>query len=173
MTPLRRRGELVVAGVLAGIAILLLGLPNALLPDAAAQLFLIASFGPSAAILFGDPSGRSARPRAVIGGHLASAIVGVTVAQLLGGEPLLAAAVAVGVALGVMLATDTFHPPGGSTALLPVIGGASIAALGYSFVIAPVLTGAVALVIIAHLLRRGGDQVRRLARRDRQGAPGS
>jgi CBS-domain-containing membrane protein len=71
------------------------------------------------------------QPRNLVGGHVVSAIVGVTTYQLLHGYLWLAASVAVATAIAVMHATKTLHPPGGVTALIAVIGSTKIHALGY------------------------------------------
>ena len=44
---------------------------------------LVASFGASAVLLFGAPTSPLAQPRNLFGGHLISAIVGVSIYQLL------------------------------------------------------------------------------------------
>jgi len=44
------------------------------------------------------------------------------------------------------------HPPGGSTALLAVLGNDRLRAMGYQFVLYPVLSGACVLVAVALLV---------------------
>jgi len=61
----------------------------------------------------------------------------------------LAASVAVATAIAVMHVTRTLHPPGGATALIAVIGGESIHAAGYWYVLAPAGLGAAILLIVA------------------------
>jgi len=104
---------------------------------------LIGSFGASAVLLFGASESPLAQPRNLIGGHLISAIVAVVTVALLGTGPL-ATALAVGVSLFLMYVTRTVHPPGGSTALIGVMGGA-----GFMFVLVPVLAGALILLLVA------------------------
>ena len=48
-----------------------------------------------------------------------------------------------------MQITKTLHPPGGATALIAVTGGPQIKELGYGYVIFPVLSGALILLIVA------------------------
>ncbi|MGV3686509.1 MAG: HPP family protein [Daejeonella sp.] len=43
----------------------------------------------------------------------------------------------------------TLHPPGGATALIANIGSEQIKALGYLFVLSPVLTGVLILFVVA------------------------
>ena len=44
---------------------------------------------------------------------------------------------------------QTIHPPGGATALIAVIGSAKIKSLGYLYVLSPVLTGSLILLLVA------------------------
>ena len=110
---------------------------------------LIGSFGASAVLIYGAVRSPLAQPRNLLGGHVLSAIVGVTACQWLGASPWLAAAVAVSTAIAVMHLTGTLHPPGGATALIAVIGGESVHRLGYLYVLVPVALGACVMLIVA------------------------
>lgn len=116
------------------------------------HLFLIGSFGATAVLLYGSPTAPFAQPRFVIGGHFLSAIIGVTVYQLLP-EPLwLSSALAVSFAILAMYLSKTTHPPGGATALIAVIGSDKVHALGYWYVLDPVLEGILLLLLVALLM---------------------
>jgi CBS domain-containing membrane protein len=41
------------------------------------------------------------------------------------------------------------HPPGGATALIAIIGSERIKSLGYLYVISPILSGIIVLMIVA------------------------
>ncbi len=114
--------------------------------------FLIGSFGASAVLLYGAPSAEFSQPRNLIGGHVLSAIVGVTVFVLTGDDPIIAGPMAVSAAIVVMHLTRTLHPPGGATALIAIIGGEKIHSLGYRYVFFPVLVGALIMLIVALLV---------------------
>ncbi len=92
------------------------------------------------------------QPRNLIGGHVLSAIVGVTIFVLAGNDPIMAGPMAVSVAIVVMHLTRTLHPPGGATALIAIIGGEKIHSLGYRYVFFPVLVGALIMLIVALLV---------------------
>ncbi len=111
---------------------------------------IVASMGASAVLLFAVPHGALSQPWPLLGGHIVSAIVGVTCAKLIG-DPVLAAALAVGLAIGAMHYLRCLHPPGGATALVAVIGGPSVAALGYQYVLTPVAINAVIMFVTALL----------------------
>lgn len=136
------------AGGLLGI-LAVLAVSQQLIPGHA-SLLITASMGASAVLLFAAPHGALSQPWALIGGHLVSAAVGVTVAKLVA-DPELAAALAVSLAIGFMYGMRCLHPPGGATALFAVLGGETIHALGYGYLIAPVLLNALTLLVVAVL----------------------
>jgi CBS-domain-containing membrane protein len=112
------------------------------------SVFLVASMGASAVLLFAVPHGALSQPWSLLGGHVVSALVGATCARFVP-EALLAAPLAVGLAVGSMYYLRCIHPPGGATALVAVIGGADVHTLGYAFVAAPVLLNALVMLVIA------------------------
>jgi CBS-domain-containing membrane protein len=116
------------------------------------MVMIIGSFGASAVLIYGAIRSPLAQPRNLIGGHLISAIIGVTAYKLLGSQMWLASSVAVATAIFVMHATKTLHPPGGATALIAVIGGEKIHGLGYLYVIMPAGSGALTMLIVALLI---------------------
>ncbi len=109
---------------------------------------LVASMGASAVLLFAVPHGPLSQPWNLLGGHLVSALIGVTCALTIA-NPLLAAPLAVALAIAAMHYLRCIHPPGGATALTAVAGGASVHELGYHFVLTPVLLNALILLITA------------------------
>lgn len=115
---------------------------------------VIGSFGASAVLIYGAFDSPLAQPRNLIGGHILSAIIGVTAFLLLSGQTWLAAPLAVATAIALMQLTGTLHPPGGATALIAVIGGENIHQLGYIYVLFPVATGAFIMLLIALAVNR-------------------
>ncbi len=137
------------AGGIVGIAAVLFLNDHFVAP--AGRLLVIASYGASAVLIFGAIKSPLAQPRNLVGGHVVSALVGVTVFKLLHPFPWLAGGVAVGTAIAAMHATKTLHPPAGATSLIAVIGGPKIQALGYSYALLPVAAGALILLVVALL----------------------
>jgi CBS-domain-containing membrane protein len=115
-------------------------------------LLIIGSFGASAALIYGAIKSPLAQPRNFLGGHIISALLGVTMVKICGPYLWLAAALAVSCSIALMHATKTLHPPGGATALIAVISGPKIQNLGYLFVLMPVATGALLMLVIALLV---------------------
>ncbi|MHB1664931.1 MAG: HPP family protein [bacterium] len=115
-------------------------------------ILLIGSFGASAVLVYAATKSPLAQPRNLIGGHVLSGLVGVACYKFFGYDIILASALAVSLAIMVMLATKTLHPPGGATALIAVIGGKAIYSLGYLYAFIPAGLGAIVLLIIALLV---------------------
>lgn len=113
-----------------------------------AALLIVASMGASAVLLFAVPHGPLSQPWSLIGGHGISAVIGVACAMYVP-NPYIAAALAVGLAIGAMHYLRCIHPPGGATALTAVIGGPAVHALGFQFVFTPVLLNAAIILATA------------------------
>lgn len=109
---------------------------------------IVPSMGASAVLVFAVPHGKLSQPWALFGGHLISAFIGVLCYQLVP-DLFLAAALAVGLAIGAMHLLNCIHPPGGATALAAVIGGSSISTLGFEYMLTPVLLNTVVIFITA------------------------
>lgn len=110
--------------------------------------WVVASMGSSAVLLYAVPHGALSQPWAVIVGHVVSAFVGVTCVKLVP-DPILAAGLAVGLAIGAMHYLRAIHPPGGATAMTAVVAGPQVHDLGYQFVLTPVLANSAIMVAIA------------------------
>ncbi len=110
---------------------------------------MIGSFGASAVLIYGAVRSPLAQPRNLLGGHVLSALIGVSCWKLLNQDPWLAQAVAVATAIAVMHLTRTLHPPGGATALIAVIGSDQVHTLGYLFVLIPATLGPLILLVVA------------------------
>ena len=143
--PLR---SILVAGCGAFVAIVVL----LLLQDASRATWLMASFGASCLLVFALPDSPLAQPRNVIAGHVLSAATGMVVAHLLGVTPV-SLALAVALAIVLMLWTRTPHPPAGANPLIVMLAGSS-----WSFLLFPVLLGALILVAVACVVHKLNQQ---------------
>jgi len=112
-------------------------------------VLLIGSLGASAVLIYGAIKSPLAQPRNLLGGHIISALIGVTAFKLLAPNLWLASALAVATSILVMHATKTLHPPGGATALIAVLGGPKIHHLGYLYAVVPVAAGVVIMLLVA------------------------
>jgi CBS domain-containing membrane protein len=139
--------EKIISALSAFLGILLTGILSSSLGHSAVPL-MIASMGASSVLLFAAPHSPMAQPWSFVGGHLISALIGVTCFKLVPGA-FVAAAVAVALAIFAMHFLHCLHPPGGATALAMVISGQEVHALGYGAVLAPVSLNVFTLLVIA------------------------
>lgn len=112
-------------------------------------IYLIGSFGASSVLVYGVIESPLAQPRNLIGGHVVSALIGVTVQKLVPDILWIAAPLAVSLSIVLMQITKTLHPPGGATALIAVTGSIELKNLGYWYAISPVFVGCLILLVVA------------------------
>jgi CBS-domain-containing membrane protein len=143
LLPQSRFKEALIAGAGAGIGLSIMvmlgqwsGIPIASVP-----------FVTSIVLVLAAPESPPARPRCIIGGHLFCALAGFAVLWLLGPVPVLSA-LAVGLGVAAMIVTDTLHPPAGINGVLIVTLAPS-----WTFLLIPVLAGALVLIAFAALFR--------------------
>lgn len=110
--------------------------------------FLLASLGGSTIFLFALTETEAAQPRALFGGHLIGAGVGVACFQLFGSD-LWVYVLAVVLSMIAMILTRTIHPPAGANPLIMVQNHAGCDAL-----LNPVAAGALTLFAVAFLWSR-------------------
>ena len=114
---------------------------------------IIASMGASAVILFILPGSPLAQPWPLVGGHLVSAIIGISCAQLFT-DTIVASACASGGSVLAMLLLRCLHPPGAATALTPILAGDPANLMNYSFVLMPVGINVAIMLVMAIAINR-------------------
>jgi CBS domain-containing membrane protein len=107
----------------------------------------IVPLGATCALVFGAPAAPFVQPRNVIIGNILSALIGLVVFLIFGQATWWTLSIAIGVAMAVMNATKTFHPPAAVTVLLPLLK--EITDFTWAFI--PVGVGAVIVVVIGVL----------------------
>ncbi|WP_102798865.1 HPP family protein [Bowmanella denitrificans] len=134
----------------AGIALFVVTLTSQYLADLASTVVLLASMGASAVLLFGLPSSPLAKPWSFAAGHLISAGIGLLCSHLFTDMAVMAA-VTIALVLFAMYLFECMHPPGGATALVPVIAS-SEQLLGYEFLFLPVALNVTVMLLMALML---------------------
>lgn len=142
--------EKFIAALGGGLSIALISVISSAFTGAQGAVLMVPSMGASAVLLFAVPHGLLSQPWALLVGNLISAAIGVACAQWIE-QPVLAAALAVGLAIAAMYVFSCIHPPGGATALAAVIGGPAIHDLGYGYIVAPVLLNVLVILCVALL----------------------
>ena len=107
------------------------------------NLWLIPPFGASMVLVMAVNESPLAHPKNVFFGHLISAFAGVLVFWILGYSAI-SLGLGVGLAIFLMMVTDTIHPPAGANPIIAIFG-----AKGMSFIIMPVAIGAFFIVLFA------------------------
>ena len=107
------------------------------------NLWLIPPFGASMVLVMAAHESPLAQPKNVLFGHILSALAGVFVYSILD-YSFLSVGLAVGLAIFLMMATKTVHPPAGANPIIAVLG-----AKGIGFVLMPVAVGASFIVVFA------------------------
>jgi len=110
--------------------------------------FLLASLGGSTVFLFVLTETEAAQPRALLGGHIGGALVGILCYQVFG-DGLWVSVTAVVLTMMFMVVTRTIHPPAGANPLIMVHHHA-----GFQSLLNPVLAGVLTLFIVAMLWSR-------------------
>ena len=135
------------------IAIALVALISRYFVSGVGLPLMVASMGAAAVLLCAVPTSPMAQPWPLVGGHLVSAAIGVTCYRMLP-DPVWAGAVAVSVSIFAMLYLRCLHPPGGAAALVAVVGGPEIHALGFNFLLAPVGLNVAVLLGVVYATNR-------------------
>lgn len=102
-------------------------------------------FATSVVNVIGLPDAAPGQPRALIGGHLISTVIGLSMLSLFGNSEIVAAA-AVGLSIVAMHMSGTMHPPAGINPLIIVTSS-----LPWSFLFVPVLAGVFVLTALAYV----------------------
>ena len=107
------------------------------------NLWLIPPFGASMVLVMAVHESPLAHPKNILFGHILAALSGVLVFSLLGSS-FISLGLAVGLAIFLMMATKTVHPPAGANPIIAVLG-----AKGIGFILMPVALGASFIVLFA------------------------
>ena len=112
------------------------------------NIWLIPPFGASLVLVMSVNDSPLAQPRNVFFGHILSASSGVFLFYLLGNSPI-SISLALSLAIILMMITKTIHPPAGANPIIAILGAKS-----FEFVIMPVATGALFIVIFAFVYNK-------------------
>ncbi len=105
--------------------------------------FVLFSLGGSTVFLFVLTETEAAQPRALLGGHIGGALIGILCYQILG-DALWVSVTAVVITMMFMVMTRTIHPPAGANPLIMVHHHA-----GFLSLLNPVGAGVLTLFIVA------------------------
>lgn len=134
------------------VCMLLIGLISKLVTPELHSLILVASTGASIILVFMLHSSPLSQPYPLLMGHFICAIIGVACSYL-PLETYLTATICVASCIAAMSLFRCAHPPGGATAMMPILVGPE-AVGGFDFVIFPVMLNMLLLLIMGWLFHR-------------------
>ena len=118
------------------------------LGDASGVPFVVAPLGASAVLVFGLPESPLSQPANVLGGHAVAAALSLIADHLAPAGPI-TLAVTVGGVIALLGVVRLTHPPAGATSLVVMLTHP-----GWSFLVTPVIAGALVLVLVAVIVHR-------------------
>ena len=137
--------EPLINGFSAGLVISLLAL---LTFEASFGVWLVFSFASTALILFVFHESEFAQPKNIFFGHLISIIIGILINELMG-ISFVSLGLSVGISVSVMMYLRIVHPPAAANPLIALYADVS-----YDFILFPIITGSIMLILISFLINR-------------------
>ncbi|EXA59198.1 HPP family protein [Acinetobacter baumannii 348935] len=122
------------------------------------NLYIMAPFGATCVLLYAVAQSPLAQPRNVIFGHFISAFIGLFFLKVFP-DSILVVALSVGCAIALMQVFKCLYPPAGANPLVIFLTADTIS-YGWSFLVFPVLLGAIALVLIASAVNNIGSRTK-------------
>ena len=138
------------AGIGAGVTITILGYITyeSFLSSTNYGLWLVASFGSTVVVVFGYPNNEFAQPKNIFFGHLISILVGIFFNETIG-LTFYSLGLSVGIAIILMVYFKVMHPPAASNPLVALSMD-----LSFDFILFPVVTGTIVIIIMSILINR-------------------
>ena len=142
---IQKKLEPIVSGISAAIVI---GLLAFLTLETSAGVWLMFSFGATVFIVFVLYNLETAQPKNIFFGHLISILVGVFFNEVIG-LSFYSLGLSVGIAVILMVYFKVMHPPAASNPLVALSMD-----LSFDFVLFPVVTGSIVIIIMSVLINR-------------------
>ena len=106
-------------------------------------IWLIPPFGATMVLVMCAHDSPLAQPKNIFFGHVLSGISGLIVITLIGNN-IYCLGLGVGLAIFIMMITNTVHPPAGGNPLIVILGDQTI-----SFILMPLAAGSVVIILFA------------------------
>jgi len=129
-------------------AAFVIGVLSLLTFDSPLGVWLLFSFGSSSLILFVFHDSEFAKAKNVFFGHLISIIIGISFNNFMG-ISFISLGLSVGLSVTLMMYFKIIHPPAAANPLIALFADVS-----YEFILFPVITGSVVLIILSYLINR-------------------
>ena len=106
-------------------------------------VWLIPPFGATMVLVMSVHDSPLAQPKNIFFGHVLSGLSGLIIVNLIGSN-IYCLGLGVGLAIFIMMITNTVHPPAGGNPLIVIIGNQSL-----SFIFMPLAAGSVVIILFA------------------------
>ena len=108
-----------------------------------AYIWLIPPFGATLVLVMSVHESPLAQPKNIFFGHVLSGLSGLIIITLIGSN-IYCLGLGVGLAIFIMMITNTVHPPAGGNPLIVILGDQAI-----SFILMPLATGSLLIILFA------------------------
>ncbi len=108
-----------------------------------AYIWLIPPFGATLVLVMSVHESPLAQPKNIFFGHVLSGISGLIVITLIG-DNIYCLGLGVGLAIFIMMVTNTIHPPAGGNPLIVIIGDQPL-----NFILMPLAVGSIVIILFA------------------------
>ena len=142
---IQKKLEPIVSGIAAAVVISFLAF---LTLETSAGVWLMFSFGATVFIVFVLYNLETAQPKNIFFGHLISILVGIFFNETIG-LTFYSLGLSVGIAIILMVYFKVMHPPAASNPLVALFMD-----LSFDFILFPVVTGAIVIIIMSILINR-------------------
>ena len=142
---IQKKIEPIISGISAAIVISCLAY---LTLETEAGIWLMFSFGATVFIVFVLYKLETAQPKNIFFGHLISMLVGIIFNETIG-LSFYSLGLAVGTAIVLMIYFKVMHPPAASNPLVALFMD-----LSFDFILSPVITGSIVIVLMSILINR-------------------
>ena len=113
-----------------------------------AYIWLIPPFGATLVLVMSVHKSPLAQPKNIFFGHVLSGLSGLIIITLIGSN-IYCLGLGVGLAIFIMMITNTVHPPAGGNPLIVILGDQTL-----SFILMPLAAGSIIIVLFAIIYNR-------------------
>ena len=113
-----------------------------------AYIWLIPPFGATLVLVMSVHESPLAQPKNIFFGHVLSGLSGLLIMTLIGSN-IYCLGLGVGLAIFIMMITNTVHPPAGGNPLIVILGDQTL-----SFILMPLAAGSVIIILFAVIYNR-------------------
>ncbi len=113
-----------------------------------AYIWLIPPFGATLVLVMSAHKSPLAQPKNIFFGHVLSGVSGLIVITLIGSD-IYCLGLGVGLAIFIMMITNTVHPPAGGNPIIVILGDQNL-----SFILMPLAAGSLVIIVFAIIFNK-------------------